>query len=93
MESSGIPFPKTQPMRIYSSLWNAGDWANRGSLVKTDWSLAPFTASYRNFSANACTGPMALLPATPQRRHRPPPAAVPLPPGGHCSSTPRGRTG
>ncbi|KAJ7979484.1 Xyloglucan endotransglucosylase/hydrolase [Quillaja saponaria] len=54
LESIGIPFPKKQPMRIYSSLWNADDWATRGGLVKTDWSQAPFTASYRNFNANAC---------------------------------------
>lgn len=48
-ESVGVPFPKNQPMRIYSSLWNADDWATRGGLVKTDWSSAPFTAYYRNF--------------------------------------------
>ena len=54
MESNGVPFPKNQAMRIYSSLWNADDWATRGGLVKTDWSQAPFTASYRNFNANAC---------------------------------------
>lgn len=53
-EASGVPFPKNQPMRIYSSLWNADDWATRGGLVKTDWSQAPFTASYRNFNAEAC---------------------------------------
>ncbi|KAM0956178.1 hypothetical protein ACFX2A_024985 [Malus domestica] len=47
--------PKNKPMRIYSSLWNADDWATRGGLVKTDWTQAPFTASYRNFKANACT--------------------------------------
>ncbi|MED6220915.1 hypothetical protein PIB30_049408 [Stylosanthes scabra] len=50
-ESVGVPFPKNQPMRIYSSLWNADDWATRGGLVKTDWSKAPFTAYYRNFKA------------------------------------------
>ncbi|XP_028791007.1 xyloglucan endotransglucosylase/hydrolase 2 [Neltuma alba] len=50
-ESLGVPFPKNQPMRIYSSLWNADDWATRGGLVKTDWSRAPFTAYYRNFKA------------------------------------------
>ncbi|KAJ0091618.1 hypothetical protein Patl1_14314 [Pistacia atlantica] len=50
MESYGIPFPKHQPMRIYSTLWNADDWATRGGLVKTDWSQAPFTASYTNFN-------------------------------------------
>ncbi|XP_065850332.1 probable xyloglucan endotransglucosylase/hydrolase protein 23 [Euphorbia lathyris] len=55
MESAGVPFPKNQPMRIFSSLWNADDWATRGGLVKTDWSQAPFTASYRNFSdENSC---------------------------------------
>ncbi|XVF84536.1 hypothetical protein PTKIN_Ptkin17bG0044700 [Pterospermum kingtungense] len=54
-ESVGVPFPKNQPMRIYSSLWNADDWATRGGLVKTDWTKAPFTAYYRNFNANACT--------------------------------------
>lgn len=54
MEKYGIPFPKNQPMRVYTSLWNADDWATRGGQVKTDWTLAPFTASYRNFKANAC---------------------------------------
>ncbi|KAI4316018.1 hypothetical protein L6164_024038 [Bauhinia variegata] len=54
LESKGVAFPKNQAMRIYSSLWNADDWATRGGLVKTDWTQAPFTASYRNFNAQAC---------------------------------------
>ncbi|XP_023531493.1 xyloglucan endotransglucosylase/hydrolase protein 22-like [Cucurbita pepo subsp. pepo] len=53
-ESSGVLFPTKQPMRLYSSLWNADDWATRGGLVKTDWSQAPFVASYRNFKADVC---------------------------------------
>ncbi|KAF9679806.1 hypothetical protein SADUNF_Sadunf06G0053400 [Salix dunnii] len=32
LESKGIPYPKSQPMWIYSSLWNADDWATRGGL-------------------------------------------------------------
>ncbi|GAV65169.1 Glyco_hydro_16 domain-containing protein/XET_C domain-containing protein [Cephalotus follicularis] len=54
-ESVGVPFPNSQPMRLYSSIWDAEDWATRGGLVKTDWSQAPFTASFRNFSAKAKT--------------------------------------
>lgn len=50
-ESNGVPFPKSQAMRIHSSLWNADDWATMGGRVKTDWNAAPFTASYRNFNA------------------------------------------
>ncbi|XP_010929300.1 xyloglucan endotransglucosylase protein 1 [Elaeis guineensis] len=53
-ESAGVPYPKNQPMKVYSSLWNADDWATRGGLVKADWSKAPFTASFRNFNANGC---------------------------------------
>ncbi|XP_075492464.1 putative xyloglucan endotransglucosylase/hydrolase protein 23 [Primulina tabacum] len=54
LESRGVPYPKNQPMRIQSSLWNADDWATRGGLIKTDWTKAPFVASYRNFKADAC---------------------------------------
>ncbi|KAJ6817835.1 putative xyloglucan endotransglucosylase/hydrolase protein 23 isoform X1 [Iris pallida] len=54
-EANGVPFPKNQPMRVYSSLWDAEDWATRGGLVKTDWTKAPFTASFRGFgAADAC---------------------------------------
>ncbi|KAL0922137.1 hypothetical protein M5K25_006100 [Dendrobium thyrsiflorum] len=54
LETRGVAFPKSQAMRIYSSLWNADDWATRGGLIKTDWNNAPFTASYRGFNADAC---------------------------------------
>ncbi|KAI3675823.1 hypothetical protein L1987_85419 [Smallanthus sonchifolius] len=36
-----------------ASLWNADDWATQGGRVKTDWTKAPFTASYRKFNVNA----------------------------------------
>ncbi|KAL2924069.1 Xyloglucan endotransglucosylase/hydrolase 2 [Bienertia sinuspersici] len=51
-EAKGVPFPKSQPMKIYSSLWNADQWATQGGRVKTDWNKAPFTAYYRNFNVN-----------------------------------------
>ncbi|KAI3810282.1 hypothetical protein L1987_19893 [Smallanthus sonchifolius] len=54
-EAAGVPYPKSQPMRVYASLWNADDWATQGGRVKTDWTKAPFTASYRKFNANANT--------------------------------------
>ncbi|KAI0518827.1 hypothetical protein KFK09_006263 [Dendrobium nobile] len=54
LETKGVAFPKSQAMRIYSSLWNADDWATRGGLIKTDWKNAPFIASYRSFNADAC---------------------------------------
>ncbi|KAL0399645.1 UNVERIFIED_CONTAM: Xyloglucan endotransglucosylase/hydrolase protein 15 [Sesamum radiatum] len=53
-EAIGIPFPKSQAMRVQCSLWNADDWATQGGRVKTDWSKAPFVASYRNFNINGC---------------------------------------
>ncbi|KAK9741792.1 hypothetical protein RND81_03G128700 [Saponaria officinalis] len=54
MESKGVSFPKSQPMRVYSSLWNADDWATQGGRVKADWSKAPFIASFKKYNANAC---------------------------------------
>nr|GME18832.1 Xyloglucan endotransglucosylase/hydrolase 2 [Ipomoea batatas] len=53
-EAIGVSFPKNQAMKVYASLWNADDWATQGGRVKTDWTKAPFTASYRNYNANAC---------------------------------------
>ncbi|KAI3696409.1 hypothetical protein L1987_79423 [Smallanthus sonchifolius] len=46
--------PSNQPMKIYSSLWNADDWATRGGLEKTNWSKAPFVADYKDFHIDGC---------------------------------------
>ncbi|KAK8607103.1 hypothetical protein V6N13_052849 [Hibiscus sabdariffa] len=50
----GVKFPFNQPMKLYSSLWNADDWATRGGLEKTDWSKAPFIAAYKGFHIDGC---------------------------------------
>lgn len=50
----GVKFPFDQPMKIYSSLWNADDWATRGGLEKTNWSKSPFIASYKGFHIDGC---------------------------------------
>ncbi|XAR53768.1 Xyloglucan:xyloglucosyl transferase [Bertholletia excelsa] len=47
-------FPDEKPMYLFSSIWNADDWATRGGLEKTDWSKAPFVSSYSDFSVDAC---------------------------------------
>ncbi|KAE9452683.1 hypothetical protein C3L33_15409, partial [Rhododendron williamsianum] len=47
-------FPNTQPMYIFSSIWNADSWATDGGLVHTNWSYAPFVSSYTAFTVDAC---------------------------------------
>ena len=47
----GIPYPKKQPMRIFCSIWSAEGLSSNSVPVKTDWSQAPFTASFANFDA------------------------------------------
>ena len=57
LEDKGIPFTNAQAMGVYSSIWNADDWATQGGLVKTEWSHAPFIASYKDFKIDACEVP------------------------------------
>ncbi|XVE70465.1 hypothetical protein DITRI_Ditri10aG0074500 [Diplodiscus trichospermus] len=52
-ENERISFPNKQGMRVYSSLWNADNWATRGGLVKIDCNSAPFIAKFRRFRARA----------------------------------------
>lgn len=46
-EVNGIPYPKSQPMEVRASVWNADDWATQGGRVKTNWSHAPFVSTFR----------------------------------------------
>ncbi|XP_004966139.1 probable xyloglucan endotransglucosylase/hydrolase protein 23 [Setaria italica] len=54
--AAGVPFPTSQPMRVYASVWDAEEWATQGGRVRTDWSKAPFVASYRGLAAAGCAG-------------------------------------
>ncbi|XP_015066998.1 probable xyloglucan endotransglucosylase/hydrolase protein 7 [Solanum pennellii] len=56
-EAKGIPFPKFQPMGVYSTLWEADDWATRGGLEKINWSKSPFYAYYKDFDIEGCAMP------------------------------------
>lgn len=56
-EAKGIPYPKMQAMGVYSTLWEADDWATRGGLEKIDWNKAPFYAYYKDFDIEGCTVP------------------------------------
>ncbi|CAL9185535.1 unnamed protein product [Musa hybrid cultivar] len=63
-EDRGVAFPRDQPMGVYSSIWNADDWATEGGRVKTDWSHAPFVATFRGLRIDGCEwAPEAGAPA------------------------------
>ncbi|RAL44854.1 hypothetical protein DM860_003613 [Cuscuta australis] len=47
-------FPIEKPMYLFSSIWDADDWATRGGLEKTDWRNAPFVSTYKDFNVDAC---------------------------------------
>ncbi|KAJ3708940.1 hypothetical protein LUZ61_012645 [Rhynchospora tenuis] len=53
-EDKGIPFPKTKPMTVYSTIWNADDWACQGGRVKTNWTYQPFIARYMDYKDSVC---------------------------------------
>lgn len=61
-DNEGIAYPNKQGMRVYSSLWNADNWATRGGLVKIDWNSSPFIARFCRFRARACKwdGPKSI---------------------------------
>ncbi|KAI8009016.1 Xyloglucan endotransglucosylase/hydrolase protein 9 [Camellia lanceoleosa] len=68
LEHRGIPFPKDQAMGVFSSIWNADDWATQGGRVKTNWTNAPFVATYTGFGIDACECPVTVADAENARR-------------------------
>ncbi|WZY85656.1 hypothetical protein YC2023_032040 [Brassica napus] len=56
MESKGTLFPKNQPMKMYSSLWNAEDLSKLNEILtlSSQFFFSPFTASYLGYNEEAC---------------------------------------
>lgn len=46
-EALGVPFPNTQGVGIYASLWDGSTWATQAGKVAIDWKAAPFVASFQ----------------------------------------------
>ena len=52
---TGVPYLHNQSMTVYATIWDGDSWATEGGRIKINWTHAPFVASYREFSADACT--------------------------------------
>ncbi|KAJ1700248.1 hypothetical protein LUZ63_000027 [Rhynchospora breviuscula] len=51
--AEGIQYPYL-PMRTLVSIWNGDSWATDNGMTKIDWTQAPFTSLYTNYTASAC---------------------------------------
>jgi xyloglucan:xyloglucosyl transferase len=49
----GVDYP-SQPMAVYSSIFDGSTWATRGGAVPVDYTKAPFVAAYQNFQIQGC---------------------------------------
>eukprot|EP00250_Pteridium_aquilinum_P018730 c24183_g2_i1 orf=382-1458(-) len=50
----GVPYLHNKSMYVYATIWDGDSWATEGGRIKLNWTHAPFVASYRDFSADAC---------------------------------------
>lgn len=53
-QALGMDYPDSQPVGIYSTIWNGEDWATNDGWVKLNWTHAPFVATYEKFNVDAC---------------------------------------
>uniref|UniRef100_A0ACD5V4V4 Uncharacterized protein n=1 Tax=Avena sativa TaxID=4498 RepID=A0ACD5V4V4_AVESA len=54
-EHLGLPYLSRQAMKVHATIWDGDSWATRGGWDRTDWSHAPFVASYGTYgTASAC---------------------------------------
>ncbi|KAL2610719.1 hypothetical protein R1flu_029292 [Riccia fluitans] len=47
-------YPRTKPMYVHGTLFEASTWATRKGAVPIDWTQAPFQVNYRDFTYRAC---------------------------------------
>lgn len=52
---TATPYPNHQPMEVYCSIWDGDSWATEGGRIKINWADAPFVATYRNYTIEACS--------------------------------------
>lgn len=56
-EDLGVPYPSSQPMSVFASLWNGEEWATQNGAIKLNFSNSPFIATYRNYDVEGCEVP------------------------------------
>ncbi|KAL3690536.1 hypothetical protein R1sor_016845 [Riccia sorocarpa] len=47
-------YPRTKPMYVHGTLFEASSWATRGGAVPIDWTEAPFQVNYKDFNYQSC---------------------------------------
>ncbi|BBN20422.1 xyloglucan:xyloglucosyl transferase [Marchantia polymorpha subsp. ruderalis] len=47
-------YPRLKPMGVHGTLFEASSWATRGGAVPIDWTKAPFSVSYKDFTFRSC---------------------------------------
>ncbi|KAL3699336.1 hypothetical protein R1sor_017358 [Riccia sorocarpa] len=50
----GVNYLQGNPMKLYSTIYNADSWVTQGGKVKIDWSYAPFTVTFKNYMLQGC---------------------------------------
>ncbi|TVU42064.1 hypothetical protein EJB05_08448 [Eragrostis curvula] len=49
-----LAYPNAKAMSVHATLWDGSYWATEKGKIPIDWSGAPFTVSYQDYSVDAC---------------------------------------
>ncbi|OAE35863.1 hypothetical protein AXG93_4346s1080 [Marchantia polymorpha subsp. ruderalis] len=55
----GVNYVQSNPMKLYSTIYNADDWVTQGGKVKIDWRWAPFRVTFKNYNLQGCASQMS----------------------------------